>query len=579
VTSNNTIGEGQAWPLALAARATSSFPGAFPPISVADFADAIEKLPGHTPQGAYTAASFAAKFMPEYTLLPNGDPAHAFMMDGGILDNEPFDHAIAAIAGKPAGRETIRHLVYIEPAPGTASPGASTATLDAVDRAHPSSSDAAPTWLGGVEAALVTIPHHQPLLGAVQQLADINEQVTMVGRTALDLENSVTALLQPHGVADPRAAVAMTYQDLAARAGAVYAAVPNIAGPLNYRTYGQLKMQQIMYRLAGDVASQLGFPAGSSQVAFVKSAFVDWIHSQPEWSAPDSDVQNWLGPLDLPYRERRLEFIIAGINELFDRSTRARITKESLGATPSRSQLAALKRDAWNLLLQERGKAAQAVATLPDSMTTFASSRALGQRGLLTEPSVWAAMNTRQIGDLVAGYRAEVGTLTANSASELWHAFEAAVPDWPAGPAQEFIAARYVQFPVWDALLFPMQWFSRLPTFNPIRATRFSPDDATALKPTLPGKLEGVSTHHFGAFFKLERRQNDYLWGRLDGAELILRLLREQYDSRRAATGDTLPRQETILKDAITAVLNQEQPCLTKIGDRIAGLRAQLPTM
>lgn len=574
----NTIGEGQAWPLALAARATSSFPGAFPPISLADFADAIGKLPPQARQNAYTAASFAARFMPEYDLLPNGDPANAYMMDGGILDNEPFDHAIAAIASKPAGRETIRHLVYIEPAPGSASPGATAATLSAADREQTSSTSAVPTWLGGVKAALVTIPHHQPLLGAVQQLADINQQVTTVGRIALDLEDSVTDLLAPHGVTDPAAAVAMTYADLTARAGAVYDSVPKIVGPLNYRTYGQLKMQQIMERLACDVATQLSFPAGSSQAGFLRSAFVEWVHVQPEWDAPDPTVQNWLGPLDLPYRERRLEFIIAGINELFDRATRARVSNEDLGATPSREQLATLKKDAWNLLLEERAKSAEAVAAVPSAVTAFASSRDLGQQELLTDPSIWAAKHEQHIVDLVTAYRTVIGRLTANSASDLWNAYETAVRSWPAGNERNLVAGRYVQFPVWDALLFPMQRFSRLPIFNPIAATRFSPDDATALKPKLPGKLEGVTTHHFGAFFKLERRQNDYLWGRLDGAELILRLLRDQYASRQAANDDALPRQGAILNSAITAVLNQEQGHLNKINDRIDELRAQLPT-
>jgi patatin-related protein len=573
----NTIGKGQAWPLALAARATSSFPGAFPPISVADFADAIGKLPAEARQNAYTAASFAARFMPEYDLLPNGDPANAYMMDGGVLDNEPFDHAIAAIATKPAGRETIRHLVYIEPAPGNASPGANAATLSAVDR-ETSSSNAVPTWLGGVKAALFTIPHHQPLLGAVQQLADVNQQVTMVGRIALDLENSVTELLAPHGVTDPGAAVDMTYQDLTARAGAVYDSVPKIVGSLNYRTYGQLKMQQIMERLACDVATRLSFPAGSSQAGFLRLAFVDWMHVQPPWNAPDLDVQKWLGPLDLPYRERRLKFIIAGINVLFDRSTRARVSNTNMGATPSRQQLATLKRDAWNLLLRERAKSAEAVAALPSSMTMFASSRDLGQQELLTDPSIWAAKHAQHIGDLVDAYRTVIGRLTANSASDLWNAFETAVRSWPAGNERNLVAGRYVQFPVWDALLFPMQWFSRLPIFNPIGATRFSPDDATALKPTLPGKLEGVATHHFGAFFKLERRQNDYLWGRLDGAELILRLLRDQYENRRAPNDAALPRQDAILNSAITAVLDQEQQHLNKISHRIAELRTQLPT-
>ena len=43
--------------------------------------------------------------------------------------------------------------------------------------------------------------------------------------------------------------------------------------------------------------------------------------------------------------------------------------------------------------------------------------------------------------------------------------------------------------------------------------------------PDPSAKLDGVSIGHFGAFFDQAWRENDYLWGRLDGAELAFRLL------------------------------------------------------
>ena len=154
-------------------------------------------------------------------------------------------------------------------------------------------------------------------------------------------------------------------------------------------------------------------------------------------------------------------------------------------------------------------------------VTAFAATAALGQAELLIEPAQWATDHAAQISALVDAYKAEIGTLTADSAANLWAAFRQAVDGWDSGRAQTSIVGRFVGFPVWDALLFPVQSLSRLPLFNPIHATRFSPVDATALKASTPTKLEGVATHHFGAFFTLERRQNDYLWGRLDGAELL----------------------------------------------------------
>ena len=55
-----------------------------------------------------------------------------------------------------------------------------------------------------------------------------------------------------------------------------------------------------------------------------------------------------------------------------------------------------------------------------------------------------------------------------------------------------------------------------------------SPRDATLLPPLDPGKpkqLAGFEKMHFGAFFDRAGRENDYLWGRLDGAERLIGLV------------------------------------------------------
>jgi hypothetical protein len=57
---------------------------------------------------------------------------------------------------------------------------------------------------------------------------------------------------------------------------------------------------------------------------------------------------------------------------------------------------------------------------------------------------------------------------------------------------------------------------------------RISPQDATSiLDQNAPGekrrKLAGTALFHFGAFLKREWRENDLMWGRLDGAERIIR--------------------------------------------------------
>ena len=67
-----------------------------------------------------------------------------------------------------------------------------------------------------------------------------------------------------------------------------------------------------------------------------------------------------------------------------------------------------------------------------------------------------------------------------------------------------------------------------------------SPRDAKLLPPLDPKKpkqLAGFEKMHFGAFFDRAGRENDYLWGRLDGAERLIGLVLGAGFHRRRARG------------------------------------------
>ena len=82
-----------------------------------------------------------------------------------------------------------------------------------------------------------------------------------------------------------------------------------------------------------------------------------------------------------------------------------------------------------------------------------------------------------------------------------------------------------------------------------------SPDDATAIRKggTL-ACLRGVEFFNFGAFFSRAYRENDYLWGRLHGAERTLDLLCSTVEP---------PLDEatiqTFKRDAFLAILDEER--------------------
>ena len=90
--------------LTAAARATASFPGAFPPFTLRELDRALNKRgidwPGRD--------TFIRTQLPA---TAEGDPADRVLIDGSVLANAPFRPAIAALKQRPARREIDRRFV------------------------------------------------------------------------------------------------------------------------------------------------------------------------------------------------------------------------------------------------------------------------------------------------------------------------------------------------------------------------------------------------------------------------------------------------------------------------------------
>lgn len=101
--------------LAYAARATSSFPGAFEPASIG-YAENSVARGGHPPPPPthYGSFSESRKARPK-DLAESG--ARDYVMDGGVLDNIPVAWAVRSIAAAPADCAVDRWLVYLQPLP------------------------------------------------------------------------------------------------------------------------------------------------------------------------------------------------------------------------------------------------------------------------------------------------------------------------------------------------------------------------------------------------------------------------------------------------------------------------------
>jgi patatin-related protein len=126
---------------------------------------------------------------------------------------------------------------------------------------------------------------------------------------------------------------------------------------------------------------------------------------------------------------------------------------------------------------------------------------------------------------------------------------------------QKYLWRYFSQFDDFDQIGFPILYGVEEGESDMVEVIRISPEDATTLinerrerKNSADGvgrrKLAGTALHHFGAFLDRTWRQNDIMWGRLDGAErLITSLLPDP--------ADKLLREEMI-RQAHVGILKEE---------------------
>lgn len=94
--------------------------------------------------------------------------------------------------------------------------------------------------------------------------------------------------------------------------------------------------------------------------------------------------------------------------------------------------------------------------------------------------------------------------------------------------ARRCMLSYYQHYDDIDMIIYPILYDTQVGEAATVEVFRFSPEDATALideRKTKCSKLAGTTLAHFGAFLEKRWRENDILWGRLDGAERIINCL------------------------------------------------------
>ena len=142
------------------------------------------------------------------------------------------------------------------------------------------------------------------------------------------------------------------------------------------------------------------------------------------------------------------------------------------------------------------------------------------------------------------------------------------------GPVRTEFLVTYFGFPFFDTLTYPVVRWKDIEELREVKVVRLSPDDANAIRPgAADDVLRGGRLYAFGAFFSRSYRENDYLWGRLHGADRLV-------DVVLSSVAENLPEgaidAAQFKRRLSLAILDRESGHLANTVDEITRIRREL---
>lgn len=461
--------------LVLAARATASFPGAFPPLTLKEI-DALAADEGHH---WATRGAFLQRIMP--THVARGTVDEVALIDGAVLVNAPFGAALAALYGRPAQREVDRRFVYLDPRPEGAAP-------------TPAMRSREIGFFGAIFGSLSTIPREQPIRDDLERIEHQSRDAARLKRIIMELQGDIdraveklfgyTFLLDrptPKRLAGWRA---KAQQAAAERAGYAFGA------------YALTKFDGITDQLAGLTLKA----AGQARADREPLARALRCEMEARGLGALADAQGGATPEaiaffrahDTGFRIRRLQLLARKLAR--DWQVGSSVAEDALDRA----------RDRLYEILALYYQADEDVIIAPDFRALAAD--AVKSPGAVLD--YLAAQRLLPATDL----RAEEMLIDA-------------LEDMPKELKRRMLLT-YLGFPFYDVATLPLSRREGLDEFNPVKIDRISPDDALSIREGgTAATLRGIEFYNFGAFFSRDYRENDYLWGRLHGAERMIDLL------------------------------------------------------
>lgn len=510
--------------LAFAARATASFPGAFPPFTVAEM-DRVLAARGRDWPGRQ---SFLERMLPRHAAAQMAE--RAVMIDGSVLSNAPFRPAIDALRNRPAHREVDRRFVYVDPKPGIRSIRLGVGAAES------------PGFFTTILGALSEIPREQPIRDNLQAIEGRSSRIQRTRRVIdslrSEVEEAIEALFGRTFFLD-----SPTPARIAAWRAKAQAAAARQAGHA-YSAYGHSKVAQIVDDLA-----QLAHGLTPRGIGPTRSQAREAIWSELQARGLDRVGARGGGATeaaiaffrehDLGFRVRRLRFLVRRLAALEDEGRCDEPIAEAMQRAIYRILSLYLDREMESFYPAEVGARA---------------------RGLLTDASAFL--------DAVGAAR---GLRAADQEADA--ILSAALTELPRAERRNMLLA-YLGFAFYDLATLSLMSADDGGEFDPIKVDRISPDDAVAIREGgAEATLKGVRFNSFGAFFSRSYRENDYLWGRLHGADRLIDIVLSALPP-----GRTLPpgTAATLKREAFTAILDEEETRLLTVSELIRSLRSEI---
>ena len=459
--------------LTLAARATASFPGAFPPLRLAE----IDAVCG---AGWHERERFLRRIMPGH--VERGTTQHVALVDGSVLNNAPFEGAIDALSARPAQREVDRRFVYIDPSPRRPRP-------DQDDSVKPVG------FFAAIAGSLSAIPREQPIRDNLEvlekQTREAEKLRKMVAALRPEVESAVERLFGHTLFLDrPNRKRLANWRTRAQQGAAEQAGYA-------FHSYAQAKLSGILDRLA-DLARKAANRSGMPSALTIAARLREEIEARDLASLSGSNggasemAIGFFRDHDLAFRIRRLRLLARRLSRDWERDPEIpdEALQDARDAVYRALQLYFAKEDPANLGMDFEAIAVRVIEQPGAYLDELAQRRALRA----------ADEHAEQI---------------------LCDALEA----MPRGLRRRVLLA-YLGFPFYDVATLPLLRNEGLTEFDPVKVDRISPEDATSIRDGgTQATLRGTEFFNFGAFFSRSYRENDYLWGRLHGAERMIDLV------------------------------------------------------